>query len=43
MFSPIMRIQENDIVSGTKAIIESHVEAQRYYNYYDTSDRLEIN
>ena len=43
MFSPIIRIQENDIVSDTKAIIKSHVEAKRYYNYYETSDRPEIN
>ena len=31
--SPILRIQENDIISANKAIIETHVAAKRYYNY----------
>ena len=33
MISPIMKSQENDFVSATKDIIETHVEARRYYNY----------
>ena len=33
MFSPIMRIQKNDIVSATKAIIRTHVAVKRYYKY----------
>ena len=33
MFYPIIRSQENIIVSGTKAIIETHVAVKRCYNY----------
>ena len=33
MFPPRMSIQEKDIVSATKAIIETHVAAKRYYNF----------
>ena len=33
MFSPIKMSQENDLVSVTKAIIETHVAAKRYPNY----------
>ena len=33
MFFPSMRIQENDIISSNKEIIETHVAAKRYYNY----------
>ena len=29
-----MRSQENDIVSATKAIIETHIYAMSYYNYF---------
>ena len=32
MFSTIIKSQENDIVSATKALIETHVAAKRYYN-----------
>ena len=33
MFFTILRSQENDIVSDTKAIIETHVVENRSYNY----------
>ena len=33
MFSPIMRSQENNIVSSTKVIIETHIAARCYYKY----------
>ena len=33
MFSPIIRSQENDIVSVNKAIIETHVVARCHKNY----------
>ena len=33
--SPIMSIQENYIVSATKAIIEIHIAGKRCYNYYE--------
>ena len=33
MFPPIVRSQENDIVSATKAIIEINAAAKLYYNY----------
>ena len=32
-FFPIIRSQVNDIVSDTKAIIETHVAVKLYYNY----------
>ena len=31
--SPIMRSQENGIVSAAKEIIETYVAARRYYNF----------
>ena len=33
MFSPIMRIQEYNNVSDTKAITETKIVQKRYYNY----------
>ena len=33
MFFPIMRSQENDIVSSTKDITKKNVAAKRYWNY----------
>ena len=36
MFSPIMRIQENDTVSSTKEIIKTHVAVKHYYNYSES-------
>ena len=33
IFCPLSRSQENNIVSDTKAIIETHVAEKRYYNY----------
>ena len=35
MFSLIIRSQGNDIVSATKEIIETHVAAKIYYNYFE--------
>ena len=35
MFSTIIRSQENDIVSDTKAVIETQVETKHYYKYYE--------
>ena len=32
---PIIRIQESNIVSSTKAIIETHVATRPYYNHSD--------
>ena len=31
--SPIIRSQKNDVVSATKAIIETHISTKCYYNY----------
>ena len=40
--SPIIRNQENNIVSTTKAIMETHLAARRYYNYSEgTIKRLQ--
>ena len=33
MFSPVMKTQENNIVSATKAILETHIAAKRFHNY----------
>ena len=35
MLPPIMRSKENDIVSATKEIIETHIAVRHYYNYSD--------
>ena len=40
MYSPIMRSQENDIVSSIKAILETHVAVRRYYNYSERIVRI---
>ena len=40
MFSPIIRSKKNNIVSDTKRIIETHVAARRYKNYYKTINKI---
>ena len=40
MFSPIMRSQENDIVSVTKVIIETHSAMKQYSNYYERKIKI---
>ena len=33
--SPIIKSQENNIISATKAMIEKHIAVSLYKNYYD--------
>ena len=40
MFSPIIRSQENDIFSFNKAIIETHIATERYYNYPEETIKI---
>ena len=35
MFSRIIRGQENDLVSATKAIIETHIVEKLYHDYFE--------